>query len=93
MVGEGLVIVPFTTQDNKPKNDENLKTMEKTMRYILIVIAVVLAAGILYANGIHQHQTRHKHQIGDIELYIDGEELTDDTRENLTGWNVKSSGV
>ena len=54
------------------------------MRISLIAIAILTLASLIYANGRHQHQTRHAHDIGTLRFYIDGDELTDATRENIT---------
>ena len=61
------------------------------MRFIVSLIAIVAVAGVLYANGRHQHQTRHKHEIGTTQLFIDGDELTNATRENITGGTLSEA--
>ena len=60
------------------------------MRYIISLIAIIAVAGILYANSRHQHQTRHKHEIGTARLFIDGDELTNTTLD-LTGGTLSEA--
>ena len=60
------------------------------MRYIISLIAIIAVAGVLYANSRHQHQTRHKHEIGTARLFIDGDELTNTTLD-LTGGTLSEA--
>ena len=50
---------------------------------LIAALAVIVVIGVS-SNSQHQHQIRHAHGIGTLQFFIDGAELTDATREQVT---------
>ena len=75
---------------NKTQKTRGISEMKFRLFWLIAALAVIVVIGVS-SNSQHQHQIRHAHEIGTLRFYIEGAELTDATREDVTDGTLSQS--